>query len=233
MQSYTYLFVDLACITVPFIASFYKKHAFYKEWNSFFKANIIVALLFILWDSIFTNMGVWGFNTEYLTGIHLGNLPLEEVLFFICIPYCCVFTFFALQHIINHNPLEKIASGLSYFLIVVLLIVGFFHFEKWYTSITFLSTSVFLMYLKVKKTNLSYQYFTYFLILPFFFISNGILTGSFLVAPIVWYNDAENLGIRIGNIPVEDSIYGLLLIFMNIELYRYFKNRKTKALDEK
>ena len=233
MQSYTYLFVDLACIAVPFIASFYKKHAFYKEWSSFFKANIIVALLFIIWDSIFTNLGIWGFNTDYLTGVHLGNLPIEEVLFFICIPYCCVFTYFALQHIINQNPLEKIASALSSFFIITLFVVGLFHFEKLYTSITFLSTAIFLTYLKLKKINLSYHYLTYFLILPFFFISNGILTGSFLVEPIVWYNDAENLGIRIGNIPVEDSIYGLLLIFMNIELYRYFKNRKTKVLGEK
>lgn len=233
MQSYTYLIVDLACIAVPFIASFYKKHAFHKEWNSFFKANIIVALLFIIWDSIFTNLGIWGFNTDYLTGIHLGNLPIEEVLFFICIPYCCVFTYFALQHLIKNNPLEKAAPVLSSFFIIALFVIGLFHFEKLYTSITFLSTAIFLTYLKLKKINLSYHYLTYFLILPFFFISDGILTGSFLVEPIVWYNDAENLGIRIGNIPIEDSIYGLLLIFMNIELYRYFKNRKTKVLGEK
>jgi hypothetical protein len=28
------------------------------------------------------------------------------------------------------------------------------------------------------------------------------------------------------NIPIEDSIYGMLLIFMNIELYRFFKTQK-------
>ncbi|MBU2940026.1 lycopene cyclase domain-containing protein [Lacinutrix sp. C3R15] len=228
MQPYTYLLIDFACISIPFLASFYKKHAFYKEWLPFFKANIIIALLFIVWDSIFTNIGVWGFNTDYLTGFHIGNLPIEEILFFICIPYCCVFTFFALKHIIKKNPLEKTASALSYLCILVFGIVGLLHTEKLYTSITLLSTSIFLIYLKVKKVNLSYHYLTFFLILPFFCISNGILTGSFLVKkPIVWYNNAENLGVRISNIPIEDSIYGMLLIFMNIELYRYFKNKKT------
>ncbi|MDO6596311.1 lycopene cyclase domain-containing protein [Oceanihabitans sp. 2_MG-2023] len=231
MQSYTYLLVDLACIAIPLIASFYNKHAFYKEWNSFFKANIIVAVLFIIWDSIFTNIGVWGFNPNYLTGIDLGNLPIEEVLFFICIPYCCVFTFFAMKHLINKNPFEKIESVLSFTFIIFLLVIGLFHLEKRYTSITFLSTSIFLIILKIRKTNMSYHYLSYFLILPFFFISNGILTGSFLVKePIVWYNNTENLGIRISNIPVEDTMYGMLLIFMNIELYRFFKNKKAKSL---
>jgi len=80
----------------------------------------------------------------------------------------------------------------------------------------------------IKKTNLSFHYLSYIFILPFFFLSNGILTGSFLVEPIVWYNDAENLGIRLFNIPIEDSIYGLLLIFLNIDLFEYFgfKNKK-------
>ena len=77
--------------------------------------------------------------------------------------------------------------------------------------------------------NLSFHYLSYIFIFPFFFISNGILTGSFLIEPIVIYNDLENLGIRICNIPIEDTIYGMLLIFLNIELYNYFIS-KTKKL---
>ena len=95
MKPYTYLIIDLACVFIPLIASFYPKHPFYKHWLSFFKANIIITILFLIWDYAFTAMGVWGFNSEYLTGIFLGNLPLEEVLFFICIPFCCVFSYFA------------------------------------------------------------------------------------------------------------------------------------------
>jgi lycopene cyclase domain-containing protein len=74
---------------------------------------------------------------------------------------------------------------------------------------------------------LTYHYLSYTAILPFFILSNGILTGSFFIEPIVWYNDVENLGTRLFNIPVEDIFYGMLLIFMNIELYLYFKHKKT------
>ena len=223
MESYTYLLVNLVCISVPFVASFYPKHAFYKEWKSFFRANILVTLLFVIWDSLFIKTGVWGFNETYLTGIHIGNLPLEEILFFICIPYACVFSCFAFQFFFKTNYLKKSQAAISYMLIAILLIVAFLNYNKLYTSITFFATSIYLIYLVYRKTNLSLHYLSYLFVLPFFILSNGVLTGSFLVEPIVWYNDAENLGIRLFNIPIEDSIYGMLLIFMNIELYHYFK----------
>lgn len=226
MKPYTYLLVNLACVCVPFIASFYPKHAFYKNWFAFFKANIIVTLLFVVWDYWFTKMGVWGFNEDYLTGVFIGNLPIEEILFFICIPFACVFSYFAFQFLVKNNPLKKNHKVISYFLIAILLVVAIMNYNKLYTSITFFSTSLFLSYLVFRKVDLSYHYLSYFFILPFFFLSNGVLTGSFFVEPIVWYNDAENLGIRVINIPIEDSIYGLLLIFMNIHFYEYFKFKK-------
>lgn len=225
MEPYAYLLVNLACIIIPFMASFYPKHAFYKEWKPFFKANIVVTLIFVVWDAIFTEIGVWSFNETYITGIHLGNLPLEEVLFFICIPYACVFSYFAFQYFFKTNFLQKSQTFISYILIAFLLVVAISDYNKLYTSITFFTTSFFLIFLVIRKTDLSLYYISYFFILPFFIMSNGVLTGSFLIEPIVWYNDAENLGIRLFHIPIEDSIYGMLLIFMNIEFYNCFKQK--------
>lgn len=225
MESYTYLLVNLACVSIPLIASFYPKHAFYKKWFAFIKASLIVAIIFLVWDYWFTKIGVWGFNEYYLTGIYLLNLPLEEVLFFICIPYCCVFTYFTFQYLFKKNLFDKTFPIINYSLIIVLFIAAVLNYNKLYTSITFFSTSAYLSYLAFRKINLSYYYLSYLCILPFFLLSNGILTGSFLVDPIVWYNDTENLGIRLFNIPIEDSIYGLLLIFMNIQLFDYFNSK--------
>ncbi|MEJ2112234.1 MAG: lycopene cyclase domain-containing protein [Flavobacteriaceae bacterium] len=191
MKPYTYLLVNFTCFIIPFLASFYPKHAFYKSWKPFFKGSSIVALVFVVWDYFFTKFGIWGFNSEYLTGNYMGNLPIEEILFFFCIPYACVFTYFAFQYLIIKNPLEKIQNIITNILIIFLLLIAIINLGKLYTSITFFSTALFLIF--------------------------------------VWYNDTENLGIRFFNIPVEDSIYGMLLVFLNIELYEYFKRVDEKT----
>ncbi|WP_159021720.1 lycopene cyclase domain-containing protein [Formosa sp. L2A11] len=227
MKPFTYLIIDLACVFVPLIASFYTKHAFYKHWLSFFKANVIITLLFLIWDYAFTAIGVWGFNPDYLTGIFIGNLPLEEALFFICIPFCCVFSYFAFTYLVKNSPFKNNQNYITSVLIILLIGLTIVYFNRWYTATAFGFTALYLLYLKLKKVDLSYHYLTYLFILPFFFASNGLLTGSFLEAPIVWYNDAENMGVRLFTIPIEDSVYGLLLIFLNIEGYRYFESKRN------
>jgi lycopene cyclase domain-containing protein len=61
-----------------------------------------------------------------------------------------------------------------------------------------------------------------FLLIPFFIV-NGILTGTGLEAPIVWYNNQENLGVRLLTIPIEDTFYGFELIVLNVFFYEKWK----------
>ena len=59
-------------------------------------------------------------------------------------------------------------------------------------------------------------YLTFCVILIPFFLVNSVLTGSFIAEPVVWYNNAQNLGIRIGTVPVEDISYAFSLILLNL-----------------
>jgi lycopene cyclase domain-containing protein len=70
---------------------------------------------------------------------------------------------------------------------------------------------------------LSRFYIAFLIILVPFFIVNGILTGTGLEEPVVWYNDDENLGIRLLTIPIEDIGYAFTMIFGNVFLIEKFK----------
>jgi lycopene cyclase domain-containing protein len=135
MDRYLYLFINLATISIPFIASFYKKAPFYKEWKYVFPAILITTTFFCVWDEIFTDLQIWGFNDRYILGIKLGSLPLEEILFFICIPYACIFTYFALNYLIKKDYFYLKQELISSALILLCFLIGIYFSSKLYTSI--------------------------------------------------------------------------------------------------
>jgi len=227
----TYLSVDFFSVIIPFIFSFHPKLKFYKNFKSFFPAAILVSLIFIVWDILFTEMGVWGFNPDYISGIYFFNLPIEELLFFICIPFACIFTYHCLNLFfkIQWNP--KIEKIFFLCLSVLLIFTGLYFHSKLYTVSTFISLGILILLLNyVAPINWLGKFATIYLVLLFpFFIVNGILTGSGLEQPVVWYNNAENLGIRLFTIPVEDIFYGFELLLLNVFFYEFFKNKIYKS----
>lgn len=221
-QHLLYLTLNLLSVSVPFLLSFYSKAPFIKKWKYFWPAALITASVFVVWDELFTHMGVWGFNPRFVLEKYAVDLPVEEILFFICVPYACVFTYEAVGHFVKDSHLLARHQHLvARVLAVVLMIAGLLFVTRLYTSVTFISLSVFLFFLewKLKPNYLGRFFLTFIIILIPFFIVNGILTGSFIDEEVVWYNDAENLGVRIGTIPFEDIFYGMLMLLMNVVIF--------------
>lgn len=225
-----YLLLNLATLSIPFAYSFEKRMYFIKWWKQVFLAIAITTTIFIIWDIIFTKNGVWGFNSDYLIGINIINLPIEEWLFFICIPYASIFTHYALKYFfptIGFN--RKTTTFITISLIVILLAVIAFNVDKAYTFWNYSLWIVILVYsLLTKNRELQTFYITFLVILIPFFIVNGILTGSFIENEVVWYNNDENLGIRLFTIPIEDIGYGFSMLFLSIILIEKFKSKAFK-----
>lgn len=192
------------------------------------------ALFFLVWDELKTRAGVWSFSEEHVTGAKLLSLPIEEVLFFFVVPYCCVFIY---ECIVCYFPSVKQKNwGRAVLLLVgvFFLIASVFSYGKAYTFYTSLFNALFIAMLFLfqkwfRGFNATAFLISYLVVVIPFLIVNGLLTGI----PVVLYNDAENLGFRIfsflpwpmNNIPFEDIFYGMLLILMNVSLFERLRNK--------
>lgn len=227
MDNWLYFFINLGAVSIPFIAGFDRRLSFQKQWKFLFPAMLLTMLVFIPWDMLKTDMAVWGFNPKYLLGIYIGNLPVEEWLFFIAIPYACLFTYHSLNYLVKKDYLGRYADRITLVLAVILLTIGLLNLGKLYTSVTFISTGGFLLFHRfvIRGSYMGRFYLMYLITLIPFFIVNGLLTGSFIPEEVVYYDNAQNLGIRLGTIPVEDMVYGLLMLLMNVTWYEFLKKR--------
>lgn len=225
---YTYYLILACSLAGPFALSFDKKVAFYKKWEAVFTAMLLPAIFYIVWDSIFTSLNVWFFNEPYvLAQTFLYNLPLEEVLFFFIVPYCCTFIYECIRSYFPAVKTTKASDNILFILALVLLIFSVFTHHLYYTFYTaiFLSGFIFIFFIFRKyfaAFNTKVFLITYLIIIIPFLIVNGFLTAI----PVITYNNAENLAVRIYTIPVEDIFYGMLLVMMNIAGYERLLKRK-------
>ncbi|HTN18092.1 MAG TPA: lycopene cyclase domain-containing protein, partial [Chitinophagaceae bacterium] len=179
-----------------------------------------------VWDGLFTQWGVWSFNPQYVLGIYCFGMPLEEYLFFLCIPYACVFSYYCFDLLFRFDRFLGPVKLFYIILVVVLFAAGLWYTDRLYTSVTFILCAVVLaLLLKQRAPFLPTFFFCFLFILVPFILSNGVLTGSFFNRIVVRYNDAENLGIRILTIPFEDTFYGMLLLLLNVWGYEYMRRR--------
>ena len=225
---YAYLLINFLSVIFPLLLSFDKRVKFYKSWRFIWPGLLITGMLFLAWDIFFTVKGVWSFNPNYILGITFFKLPLEEILFFLTIPFSCIFIYECLNYYVKWQIPAQVVKVLTALLTVVsLLMIVFFH-NRLYTLVNFGTLFLLLLLLRYfwKVKWLNRFYLAYLVSLIPFYIVNGILTS----VPIVSYNNAENLAVRVGTIPVEDHFYLMSLLLMNIAFFEYYKNRNASFI---
>lgn len=96
---HTEYFIVLALsLAAPLILSFSRKMDFYKYPARLVLSILLPFILFIIWDVFVTARGHWSFNPLYTVGFKIFGLPIEEILFFIVIPFCGLFTWESVKY---------------------------------------------------------------------------------------------------------------------------------------
>lgn len=232
-MKFYYLSLVFVSFFIPFIISLKNKIHFYSNKRALFAAISLSAIFFIAWDIVFTSLGVWGFTPKYNLGIMIFNLPLEEVLFFIGVPFACMYIYASLEVL---YPIHLPAKNIKIIVVVILIllvILAFYNTDHLYTFIVSIYTFLvlFFTFFVYKSDWMDKMLLSYLVsMLPFLAI-NGLLTGMATNEPVVWYNNSENLGIRIGTIPVEDFIYNFALELTNLLIFHIMLDKFYKKAD--
>jgi lycopene cyclase domain-containing protein len=219
---YTYLIIDFFIVLVPALYSFDSRIRYYRCFSALGLSMVVVGIPYIAWDVLVTRWGEWSFNARYLTGVEVFNLPVEEILFFVTVPYSCLFIYESVAYYSENRPL-RIPRALFFAIALVLLAASVLFSHHGYTLKAFTSGAIFLLGALLIKQEfiVSTRYWVWLGIcyIPFLVV-NAVLTAL----PVVEYNPRAILGPRVGSIPVEDFFYNFSMLSFYGLFYVFFKD---------
>jgi lycopene cyclase domain-containing protein len=227
-MNYLYLMINILVIIFPFIFSFERRIAFYRKWPAFAVSFFFIGVPYIIWDMLMTKYDVWGFNNEYILNIHVLSIPFEEALFFITIPYACLFTFEVIEYF---APSFKVPySKWPYIVLGGMSMVAAIPFlDQTYTLTVLIALGLTLIATPFVYPVFSKGHFWIFTVITLFLfmIVNYFLTSI----PIVWYWHGDIWGGdgawngRFITIPFEDFIYNFAMLTGYVAVYLRFRDR--------
>ncbi len=92
-----YLLVMGACVVVTLPLELVIGARVYSRWRRLLLTLLPVLAAFITWDVLAIRARFWSYR--HLTGVRIGNLPIEELVFFLVIPTCSILTFEAVRRL--------------------------------------------------------------------------------------------------------------------------------------
>ena len=223
MAKYAYLlFNALVCIPVLGLSAKYDVKP-YRKYYRLLVIFLIISVPFILWDVWAARQGHWLFNDNYTLPYRFLGLPIEEILFFITVPYAMIYVWDVFKkHYKDSNSIFTHYGLLYVAILAVCALLAIIYWEQGYTRSVALAgafTSVILLCTSLAYTKIFILFQGAHLVL--FFVSNTVLTAM----PIISYGPHSIIGTRIGSIPIEDFIFSFSLVSLSIIVYT--KNRKT------
>ena len=216
-----YFWLNLLIIAGPAALSFDQKVTYFKRWPAVFLSILVVGAFYVGWDIYAAHRGDWGFNSKYLMGKYFFGLPLEEILFFITVPFSCIFIYECVRAYLP-KTIIFFPWEVSLILAVLFGAAAFYFKGRHYTRMVFsVSGGFFFLAGRFGGDMLSSSSFWIAIFISYlpFMITNGILTGL----PVVTYNPRAIIGIRITTIPLEDFFYSFSMLGFYFLVFLLFR----------
>ena len=235
-MKYEYLIFNIIVLSGPLFFGSLKQYYFLDKLKYALLSIIIPAIPFLIWDTAVTDRH-WFFASEYTLGFRIFGLPFEEILFFITVPYACLFTWQMVKQysgiVISNKgkkPPYNIDLVVSIFFLIILIVATLS--GKEYTSLAALSFSLSILFDKIlgAKIFTTKRFLIYFLFVSAFILMfNGYLTWR----PIVTYDEIYQIGFRIFTIPIEDFFFGYALMIFSTSIFEKIigKSKSIKRIN--
>jgi lycopene cyclase domain-containing protein len=223
-MNFEYLLFNIIVISGPIYFGVQSKYGFKKYAKTAITAVIITAVPYLIWDSIVTYEH-WYFNEKYTLPVRLFNLPIGEILFFITVPFACLFTWEMISQNIKEVIFVEKKLIKTIFAIIPFIGTLIFISGLQYTGLAIIAVglAIFLDYVLGTKLLFSRNFNLYLiLVILFTLIFNWYLTAR----PVVLYGIQYQLDFRIITIPIEDFVYGISLMYFATAIYEYLKRKK-------
>jgi lycopene cyclase domain-containing protein len=93
----TYLLVLAGCLLGTLPLELVLGVRVYRQWRRLLMTLLPVVAVFVTWDVLAVRAGQWRYDGTI--GVMVGNLPVEELLFFVVIPVCSVLALEAVRRV--------------------------------------------------------------------------------------------------------------------------------------
>ncbi len=221
-----YLYINIAIILFPLLLTFEKRIKYYSKIKNLIVTILLISSLFVFWDIFATYRGHWSFNPHYVLGTKFLGIPLEEVLFFITVPFSCIFAYEGIKYYLKDSKLFSTNKWIPTIIGILFLALAFLSIGGEYTTlalasvgITIIFISNFMIEIFFSKLFWIYIAFTIFV----FLIFNYLLTSI----PVVEYSSLAIIGFRVITIPIEDFMFNFSMLTLYLAVYLWVSKRRS------
>lgn len=225
IQNLSYLLLLLIYLVIPVALSLQKKVRFVFRLKYILPAVIFAGAIFVMWDIRFVQMRIWSFNPDYISGIELLRLPVEEWLSFIVIPLSSIYIYEWLK--IRFEDFEKPNVFLIVSLVLLLIagVLAYIFRTRMFSFFTFFLSAIYLGY-TVFRNRFKKYYTKFYLALIISLVPFLTVSAMLNSMPAIIYDSTHIIGINIAGVPLEKVGYLFLLLLINITIYEYLNNRR-------